>query len=133
MRKLAIALITTVLLAGSVAVVGAKEDGPVERILFVGNSFTSWQTGRVDDHFADLVAGDVDAPTVAIEDTLIMGGTLDEHLPSAPDIIRDGDYSIVVLQGDIPWEKRSVEPFFDAARAPLPFQTSCGSSDGSRG
>jgi hypothetical protein len=116
MRKLGITLITTALLIGSAVGVGAQEVEPNERSLFVGNSFTTWRSGDVIDHFTNLVAADVDAPTMAVDDSIIWGGTLGEHLPSAPGVIRDGGYSIVVLQGDIPWKKRTVDPFLEAAR-----------------
>jgi len=116
MRKLSIALITMALLVGTVAFVGAQEDGVDERVLFLGNSNIS-ENGGVDDYFAGLVAADDDAPTMTVDSSIIMGGTLARHLSSAPDIIGEGDYSVVVLQGDIPWRKTSVDPFFDAARA----------------
>ena len=116
MRKLGIALITTALLLGTVAVVGAQEDGADERVLFLGNSNIS-ENGGVDDYFAGLVAADDDAPTMTIDSSIIMGGALAGHLSSAPDIIGEGGYSVIVLQGDIPWRKTSVDPFFDAARA----------------
>jgi len=116
MRKLSTALMTTVLLANSVTAVSAQEDGADQEILFIGNSLTSWRTGDVVDHFADLVGADEDAPTMAVDDSIIWGGTLAEHLPSTLASISEGGYSIVVLQGDIPWKKRTVKPFLDAAR-----------------
>lgn len=117
MRQSSIALITATLLLGSVAVVSAQQEEAVNRILFVGNSNIS-ENGGVDDYFAGLVAMDDDAPTMSVESSIIWGGTLARHLSlsTTPDVISEGGYAVVVLQGDVPLRKQRVEPFFEAAR-----------------
>lgn len=108
-------LVMAALVALSSSGAAAQESEPVERYLFVGNSFTSW-AGGVHTYFAGLVASEDEPSTIEVDEQTIDGSTLEEQLAYAPDVIEGGDYSVVVLQGDIPWRKTSVDPFLDAAR-----------------
>lgn len=114
MRALAAAavLVATLALQGVVA----SEDVDAQRILFVGNSFTYVE--GVDRLFVDLAASAEPPKTVEADSSVMGGATLKQHAQgSAPDDIRDGEYDVVILQGDIPENREhSIDPFLESAR-----------------
>ncbi len=119
MRTLRSSLIGTVVLAllsaGGAATAQEGDPSP-ERILFVGNSFTFNALG-VDEHFERLVESWEGSAPVEVHTSTAGGATLTRHLLGTPARIEEGDYSIVVLQGDIPENtEQTVEPFLAAAR-----------------
>ena len=85
-----------------------------DKILFIGNSFTYW-------HELDLMMSqlaDSSSPPLNIEAESVTrsGASLEKmwELTNAPEVIKEGDYDVVVLQGDIP--ESDVETFQEYAR-----------------
>lgn len=95
-----------------------KLTGSVEKILFVGNSFT-FVHGGVDMHLRELAASAIPPDSFQVDSKLIPGATLAVHYEQSDvrEVIRDGFYDVVILQEDIPEiTERSIEPFFEYAR-----------------
>lgn len=113
MRAMAAAvfLVATFALQGAVA----TEDVDAQRILFVGNSFTYVE--GVDKLFVDLAASAEPPRTVEADSSFMGGATLKQHAQgSTLERIRDGDYDVVILQGDIPENReQTIEPFLESA------------------
>jgi len=95
---------------------------PLDKILFVGNSFTGWNLGL--DWNMELLAGSINPPLVIEADMVTkMGASLEEiwEHTNAREKIDKGDYDVVVLQGAIPetesWNiSKSAETFHEYVR-----------------
>ncbi len=88
----------------------SRDEYPVnkhQRVLFVGNSLT-YRGGGVDIHYRHLVR---DCDT----DRIVKGGAaLKALLPLAEELIRNGNWDIVILQDDLP--ETSIEDFMESVR-----------------
>ena len=73
-----------------------------KKVLFVGNSFTYWNDG-IATHVQALAASGDPSLELEAESKTSGGATLEWHWEyyGVPDKMRDGDYDVVVLQGDI--------------------------------
>jgi len=88
---------------------------PPTKVLFVGNSVTSYRTG-LKTQIRDLAASATPPLNIETEASVGDGATLEKHWNdlATPDKIATGNYDIVVLQGDIP--ESDVETFQEHAR-----------------
>jgi len=89
-----------------------------DKILFVGNSFTYSHHG-VESHVRALAASAIPPKLIQADSNTQGGATLQiQHGRSeVHDMIREGAYDVVVLQGDMPeLTGHSVEPFLENAR-----------------
>jgi len=92
--------------------------GTGEKILFIGNSFT-FIHGGVEKYVKKLAASAVPSKHIEVESKSIAGATLAIHynLPETHDVIRDGSYDVVILQGDIPeLTEKNIDPFLKYSR-----------------
>jgi hypothetical protein len=104
------------------AVLKKKEEQKItnspNKILFVGNSFTYMHNG-VESHVKKLAASAIPPKLIQADSKTKGGATLKIQYgrPVVHEIIREGDYDVVILQEDIPeLTEHSVEPFFEHAR-----------------
>lgn len=75
---------------------------PDDRMLFIGNSLTYWRHG-VNEFVVELAAS-ADPARVVRADAVVRGGVSLEYLweiSNAPQVIREGEYDMVVLQEDL--------------------------------
>jgi hypothetical protein len=89
-----------------------------DKILFVGNSFTYFHNG-VENHVRKLAASATPPRVIQTNSTTKGGATLKIQYGRSVvrEMIRKGDYDVVILQEDIPeLTEYSVEPFFEHAR-----------------
>lgn len=117
--RLLATLAVLVLVASACASVSAPEPtavpDPPDKILFIGSSLTSWQ-GSVYLHLK-LLAKSANPPSVIQTDSVIQGGATLETMwesTTAREVIREGDYDVVILQGNIP--RTDVDTFHEYAR-----------------
>ena len=115
----AIGLATVVVFGGAGLTVGTDSQAHADEaqsVLFVGNSFTYFN-GGVEAHVAGLVASEETPRDLTVEASTIPGATLRVHQSQgAGERIRDGDFDIVVLQGDIPELYGDLDAFFENAK-----------------
>ena len=85
-----------------------------DKILFVGNSFTYQH--KLDLLTKQLVGSSNPPLNIEAESVVRPGASLEKmwELTKAPKVIKEGDYDVVVLQGDIP--ESDVETFHEYAR-----------------
>jgi hypothetical protein len=85
------------------------------RVLFIGNSFTFYNTG-LDYHMNQLVGSSNPPLNIEAESVVRPGATLESlwKVPHVREAINEGNYDVVVLQGDIP--ETDVETFHEYAR-----------------
>lgn len=86
-----------------------------DKILFIGNSFTFWNDG-LDFQMKQLI-GSANPPLNTEAESVVRAGAPLEimwKITDAPEAIEEGDYDVVVLQGDIP--ESDVETFQEYAR-----------------
>jgi hypothetical protein len=103
---------------GALAQEDVELDEPLpERVLFIGNSHTERQ-GGLDWLVGNFVAAE--DPLLPFEGQILTegGATLEYHWNNgARQVIRDGDFDTVVLQGYLPGsETQNAEPFLEHAR-----------------
>ncbi len=98
----AVALVLQACTSGASApAVPAESATAATRILFVGNSATHWPPG-MGEQFTELSASATPPPSVETDQRTRGGATFEFHWKTnTPEIITDGAYDVVVLQGAV--------------------------------
>lgn len=111
-------LVLVIVLSACTQSRGVNASDLQQRVLFVGNSFMYANNG-LENHVRRLAATATPPKLLQVDSHTRGGATLRDHYSQAEvlEVIRDGAYDLVVLQGDIPEiREHSIEPFFEYAR-----------------
>ncbi len=113
-------LTVLLLFAGSVALAGeVGREGPPEKVLFVGNSFT-YYNNSLHSHYRKLAraAGVFSDDDSRARIMTISGGHLPEHTGGFERMVASDDWDVVIMQGHSlgPITEETAGPFRDAAR-----------------
>ena len=97
---------------------GLRVAGKGEKILFVGNSFT-FIHGGLENLVKELAASAIPPKSLRVVSRSLAGATLaiQYDVPEVHLAISEGDYDVVILQGDIPeLTENTTQPFYKYAR-----------------
>ena len=98
---------------------GSEAPEKPESALFLGNSFTYFN-GGIENHVKSLAESDTPPKLIEVDSVTMGGATLKTLYNSSATLhtrISDGDFDVVVLQGDIPEiREHTVDPFLEHAR-----------------